>query len=473
MRPRRSSMSRAVGIRPSSSPSSRSWATSSSRLMKRRGVRPAARFAAFQVPKCSITVCGCTRRLRIGCELPHRRRPAETCGGRAQLGEDLLVRVAAAQARAKRGERLLVDALERRMTATGPCHAIILDHLPMICKRGPSGPRDVGTLGADERATRPRDVRRPCSSAGSPARPGRGGGTTLPGKLVWKLDPGAIDALAGRLAAGGRARLRDEREDHDDRDGRVDSLPHAPARLEPLRCEPRVGRRLHPARSARRGAGPARGRRVRAAGDHAAHAAACRVPRRTCFATSSTATASSSTSPSAGATRSPRSPATPRSSSTPTTRSSPRSPTVASMRCASASTTRALRARSLQHAADSKYCVRCGAPYEYAAAYVGHLGDYRVRELRARAAAARRRSARDRAGRARRGLVHARDPRRERRASGSPLPGLYNVYNALAAASLALALGVDARRDRGRGSRALPCRVRAVRAHRRPATAAC
>src|SRR5262249_44674578 len=32
---------------------------------------------------------------------------------------------------------------------------------------------------------------------------------------------------------------------------------------------------------------------------------------------------------------------------------------------------------SLQHAADSKYCVTCGAPLEYAAAYVGHLGDYR------------------------------------------------------------------------------------------------
>src|SRR5947209_1160693 len=31
----------------------------------------------------------------------------------------------------------------------------------------------------------------------------------------------------------------------------------------------------------------------------------------------------------------------------------------------------------LQHAADSKYCIRCGTPYEYAAAYVGHLGDYR------------------------------------------------------------------------------------------------
>src|SRR5881398_2314395 len=31
---------------------------------------------------------------------------------------------------------------------------------------------------------------------------GRGGGTTLPGKLLWKLDPAAIDVLAGRLAQG-------------------------------------------------------------------------------------------------------------------------------------------------------------------------------------------------------------------------------------------------------------------------------
>ena len=29
---------------------------------------------------------------------------------------------------------------------------------------------------------------------------------------------------------------------------------------------------------------------------------------------------------------------------------------------------------SLQHAADSKYCLRCGRPYVYDAAYVGHLG---------------------------------------------------------------------------------------------------
>src|SRR5438874_4683156 len=29
---------------------------------------------------------------------------------------------------------------------------------------------------------------------------------------------------------------------------------------------------------------------------------------------------------------------------------------------------------ALQHAADSKHCVRCGTPYVYGAAYVGHLG---------------------------------------------------------------------------------------------------
>src|SRR3954464_8703013 len=31
---------------------------------------------------------------------------------------------------------------------------------------------------------------------------GAGGGTTVPGKLLWKLDPGAIDRLAARLPAG-------------------------------------------------------------------------------------------------------------------------------------------------------------------------------------------------------------------------------------------------------------------------------
>jgi lipid II isoglutaminyl synthase (glutamine-hydrolysing) len=95
---------------------------------------------------------------------------------------------------------------------------------------------------------------------------------------------------------------------------------------------------------------------------------------------------------------------------------------------------------ALQHAADSKWCIRCGRPYEYAAAYVGHLGDYRCPAC----------------GHARPPLdVVARDlelqglersaftlstPAGETRVELA-LPGLYNVYNALAAAALAHALG--------------------------------
>ncbi len=96
---------------------------------------------------------------------------------------------------------------------------------------------------------------------------------------------------------------------------------------------------------------------------------------------------------------------------------------------------------SLQHAADSKYCLRCGTPYEYAAAYVGHLGDYRC------PACGHGRPALDVA--ARRVELHGTDgasfdlvtPEGTRRVELA-LPGLYNVYNALAAATLTRALGI-------------------------------
>ena len=94
---------------------------------------------------------------------------------------------------------------------------------------------------------------------------------------------------------------------------------------------------------------------------------------------------------------------------------------------------------SLQHAADSKYCVRCGAPYAYAAAYVGHLGDYRC------PACGHARPPLDLAARAidLEGLDAATfdlmTPAGTARVR-LPLPGLYNVYNGLAAAATALAL---------------------------------
>jgi UDP-N-acetylmuramyl tripeptide synthase len=94
---------------------------------------------------------------------------------------------------------------------------------------------------------------------------------------------------------------------------------------------------------------------------------------------------------------------------------------------------------SLQHAADSKYCFACGAPFEYAAVYVGHLGDYRCPN------------------------GHLRRPPLDVAATeieldgvegcsfrlvtpqgtvavSLALPGLYNVYTATAAAALAVAL---------------------------------
>ena len=56
-----------------------------------------------------------------------------------------------------------------------------------------------------------------------------------------------------------------------------------------------------------------------------------------------------------------------------------------------------VRATGLQHAADSKWCVRCGTPYEFAAVVRRPPRRLPLSRLRARAAAARRRCARDRA----------------------------------------------------------------------------
>jgi UDP-N-acetylmuramyl tripeptide synthase len=95
---------------------------------------------------------------------------------------------------------------------------------------------------------------------------------------------------------------------------------------------------------------------------------------------------------------------------------------------------------ALQHAADSKYCVRCGAPYEYAAAYVGHLGDYRCPRCgHARPPLDVRGRALELAG-LERASFELVTPVGESRVS-LRLPGLYNVYNAVGAASLALVLG--------------------------------
>ena len=101
----------------------------------------------------------------------------------------------------------------------------------------------------------------------------------------------------------------------------------------------------------------------------------------------------------------------------------------------------ALALPELQHASDSKHCRRCGHAYVYETVYLAHLGRYHCPncgrrrpepavvgsdvELRGIRSAAFT-------------LTHGGESHRVE----LPLPGLYNVYNALGAAALCLALEV-------------------------------
>jgi UDP-N-acetylmuramyl tripeptide synthase len=95
----------------------------------------------------------------------------------------------------------------------------------------------------------------------------------------------------------------------------------------------------------------------------------------------------------------------------------------------------------LQHAHDAKHCRRCGHPYSYARAFVGHLGHYECPNCGAdRPAPDVFATEIELLGmRGSRALVSSPDG--EARLE-LPLPGLYNVYNALAAITAALRLGL-------------------------------
>jgi lipid II isoglutaminyl synthase (glutamine-hydrolysing) len=95
----------------------------------------------------------------------------------------------------------------------------------------------------------------------------------------------------------------------------------------------------------------------------------------------------------------------------------------------------------LQHAADSKRCGRCGHDYAYEAVYLAHLGRYACPacgqrrpepKVVAERVVLRGMSGSELTLRTAEGAVELR----------LPLPGLYNVYNAVAAAAAALALGM-------------------------------
>ena len=101
----------------------------------------------------------------------------------------------------------------------------------------------------------------------------------------------------------------------------------------------------------------------------------------------------------------------------------------------------------LQHAFDAKHCRRCGSPYAYERAFVGHLGHYTCPNCGAD------RPAPDVSATGIELHGIAGSSFRVRTPDGDldvelPLPGLYNVYNALAAVAAAGRLGVPGDRIR-------------------------
>jgi lipid II isoglutaminyl synthase (glutamine-hydrolysing) len=95
----------------------------------------------------------------------------------------------------------------------------------------------------------------------------------------------------------------------------------------------------------------------------------------------------------------------------------------------------------LQHAFDAKHCRRCGHPYAYARAFVGHLGHYSCPNCGAERPRPEVAATEIELGGMDGSRVVVRTPAGEMRLE-LPLPGLYNVYNALAAVAAGLRLGV-------------------------------
>ena len=99
-----------------------------------------------------------------------------------------------------------------------------------------------------------------------------------------------------------------------------------------------------------------------------------------------------------------------------------------------------LALEGLQHASDSTHCRRCGAPYRYDAIFLGHQGHYHCDvcgATRPQPAVSAHDVVLD-------GIRNASFTLRTPAGDAAvtlPLPGLYNVYNALGAAALGLALG--------------------------------
>jgi UDP-N-acetylmuramyl tripeptide synthase len=96
----------------------------------------------------------------------------------------------------------------------------------------------------------------------------------------------------------------------------------------------------------------------------------------------------------------------------------------------------------LQHAHDAKHCRRCGAPYRYERAFVGHLGHYLCPNCHADRPAPDIAATEIELHGISGSSVRITTPEGELSVE-LPLPGLYNVYNALAAVAAGLRSGIS------------------------------
>jgi UDP-N-acetylmuramyl tripeptide synthase len=101
----------------------------------------------------------------------------------------------------------------------------------------------------------------------------------------------------------------------------------------------------------------------------------------------------------------------------------------------------ALDTGRLQHVADSKDCPVCGTPLDYGAVYMGHVGTYRCPKGDFARPEPAYRASNVRLEGARGSTFHLSTPKGDREVRLT-LPGLYNVFNALAAAAVAGEAGV-------------------------------
>ena len=158
----------------------------------------------------------------------------------------------------------------------------------------------------------------------------------------------------------------------------------------------------------------------------------------TCFATSSTVTASSRRSPSAG-----RTICTPRRLVL-----NADDPLIADLGREAPDALYygveddSLALPGMAHAADAKHCRRCGAPYAFESIYLGHLGHYHCPSCGRRRPTPTVTASSVALHGVRAAHFTLRTPAGESEVALA-LPGLYNVYNALAAVALATALEVE------------------------------